>query len=325
MSDNPDQPTAAVREPSTQAVRIWTAHWQTQHIAAQEWIHFLEAQLDKWASAPSEAWEKKGHEVEKELLDRNIKLAAAQEQITNLKASRDADQQITGLATILWADRVRELEKALLEQRSGIPPHAVCLFKDGKQWCAVYGDFKDLHESPAYFSPTGTIAIQGLLQTHPRRIRWDTDVKDMVEEQFNTTWLKQEEAAAKASSTSTPKPDPKLKAMLKNALENKGLKWSPEEQAELWRCLAGCEKLETQAASQVASNREVEQLRKDIRKLECRLQVKSNELVYAKEVEAKVAGHLDQIDTALTCEEIRTGKIRDLVQNALAALGRKKV
>lgn len=45
---------------------------------------------------------------------------------------------------------------------SAIPHDAVCIFKDGNQWCAVFGDFVNLQESVAGFGPTFNDAIDDL-------------------------------------------------------------------------------------------------------------------------------------------------------------------
>lgn len=50
---------------------------------------------------------------------------------------------------------------------SGIPHHAVCIFKDGDKWCAVYGDFINLEESVAGFGKDFTEAIDELQRNTP--------------------------------------------------------------------------------------------------------------------------------------------------------------
>ena len=37
------------------------------------------------------------------------------------------------------------------------------VFKDGTAWCAVYSDFKSLHESPAGFGHTRDDAVRDLI------------------------------------------------------------------------------------------------------------------------------------------------------------------
>ena len=67
-------------------------------------------------------------------------------------------QHAWGEARIL----VRNLLAAHRPSKPSIPHDAVCLFKDGNQWCAVYGDFKNLQESPAGFGANSDEAIAGL-------------------------------------------------------------------------------------------------------------------------------------------------------------------
>jgi hypothetical protein len=64
-------------------------------------------------------------------------------------------------------------------------------------------------------------------------------------------------------------------------------------------CLAECEKLEIQAASQEAPNREVDRLRQEIRTLEGLLGSQKAALDAAKLAEANAAGCLNQIEAAL--------------------------
>ena len=53
-----------------------------------------------------------------------------------------------------WAKgRVREIVQ---RGRQSIPDEAVCFFRDGNKWCCVFGDFADLHQSPAGFVTTST-------------------------------------------------------------------------------------------------------------------------------------------------------------------------
>ena len=49
--------------------------------------------------------------------------------------------------------------------KSGIPDDAICLFKDGDQWCAVYADFKNIQESNAGFGDNQTDAMADLKST----------------------------------------------------------------------------------------------------------------------------------------------------------------
>ena len=44
-----------------------------------------------------------------------------------------------------------------------IPHEAICFFKDGDQWCAVFGDFVNLQESKAGFGDTFEDALNELM------------------------------------------------------------------------------------------------------------------------------------------------------------------
>jgi hypothetical protein len=48
--------------------------------------------------------------------------------------------------------------------QSGVPVNAFCFFRDGDQWCCVWGDFKNLQESPAGFGETQDEACMGLVR-----------------------------------------------------------------------------------------------------------------------------------------------------------------
>jgi|GEM_PF-4317576 len=54
-----------------------------------------------------------------------------------------------------------EVRNKVIHQ-SGIPAHALCYFKDGDQWCCVFGDFINLQESPAGFGNTQSDALVDL-------------------------------------------------------------------------------------------------------------------------------------------------------------------
>ena len=43
-----------------------------------------------------------------------------------------------------------------------IPHNAICFFMDGENWCAVFGDFNNLQDSPAGFGATFTEALEDL-------------------------------------------------------------------------------------------------------------------------------------------------------------------
>lgn len=56
-------------------------------------------------------------------------------------------------------DAIESVEKSPV---GGVPNKALCLFKDGNQWCATYADFTNLQESPAGFGGTWEEAATGL-------------------------------------------------------------------------------------------------------------------------------------------------------------------
>lgn len=43
-----------------------------------------------------------------------------------------------------------------------IPSSATCFYKDGNQWCCVFGDFINLQESPAGFGSSWDDALADL-------------------------------------------------------------------------------------------------------------------------------------------------------------------
>lgn len=51
-----------------------------------------------------------------------------------------------------------------------IPDHAICRFKDGNKWCAVFGNFKNLVESVAGFGDTSVEAVQELWRLHKEEL-----------------------------------------------------------------------------------------------------------------------------------------------------------
>lgn len=53
-------------------------------------------------------------------------------------------------------------EKCRKGFRPSIPHYALCFFKDGDKWCAVFGDFNNLQESPAGFGDTFDEALNEL-------------------------------------------------------------------------------------------------------------------------------------------------------------------
>lgn len=48
------------------------------------------------------------------------------------------------------------------DNNSNIPSDAICFFKDGDQWCCVFGNFINLQESPAGFGDDITDAMKSL-------------------------------------------------------------------------------------------------------------------------------------------------------------------
>jgi len=56
----------------------------------------------------------------------------------------------------------RLLSKYPDEWPHAIPAEAICLYKDGNAWCAVFGNFINLQESPAGFGDTTEEAIANL-------------------------------------------------------------------------------------------------------------------------------------------------------------------
>lgn len=49
------------------------------------------------------------------------------------------------------------------QNNSAIPKNALCFFKDGHQWVAVFGDFINLQESPAGYGDTRESALDELI------------------------------------------------------------------------------------------------------------------------------------------------------------------
>lgn len=43
-----------------------------------------------------------------------------------------------------------------------IPSYATCFFKDGNQWCCVFGDFINLQESLSGFGPSWEDSLSDL-------------------------------------------------------------------------------------------------------------------------------------------------------------------
>jgi hypothetical protein len=52
-----------------------------------------------------------------------------------------------------------------------IPHSALCFFRDGNQWCCVFGDFVNLQESPAGFGETFEDALADLQGTTKSKLR----------------------------------------------------------------------------------------------------------------------------------------------------------
>jgi hypothetical protein len=45
-----------------------------------------------------------------------------------------------------------------------VPIDEIRIFKDGNRWCAVFGDFADLHESESGWGDTPSEALDALLK-----------------------------------------------------------------------------------------------------------------------------------------------------------------
>ena len=73
------------------------------------------------------------------------------------------DSQLNDLANIVM-ETIDEAPKA-------IPHNAVCFFRDGDQWCCVFGNFINLQESPAGFGANFIDAFQMLDINHERQKR----------------------------------------------------------------------------------------------------------------------------------------------------------
>lgn len=59
---------------------------------------------------------------------------------------------------------------AYRKKRPSIPHNAICTFMDGDKWCAVFGDFENLQESPAGFGDTVESAVKNLQSQHESTI-----------------------------------------------------------------------------------------------------------------------------------------------------------
>lgn len=60
-------------------------------------------------------------------------------------------------------NRISQIAKEVpADKPYGVPESAVCFFKDGNQWCCVFGDFDNLQESPAGFGDTFEQALNRL-------------------------------------------------------------------------------------------------------------------------------------------------------------------
>lgn len=56
-----------------------------------------------------------------------------------------------------------------MQKNNGVPSSAVCFFKDGNQWCCVFGDFINLQESPAGFGESFDAALKDLQHNMNRK------------------------------------------------------------------------------------------------------------------------------------------------------------
>jgi hypothetical protein len=60
--------------------------------------------------------------------------------------------------------RMLETPKTQHTEKRGFPSHAFVVYKDGDQWCCVFGDFINLQESPAGFGRTMFDAMDALME-----------------------------------------------------------------------------------------------------------------------------------------------------------------
>lgn len=100
-------------------------------------------------------------------------MADSMRQSELIKASRDL---LDGIANgrsnlVMECSILRDaIEAAEGEPECGVPAKALCLFKDGNQWCATYADFINLQESPAGFGETWEEAARGLQSAEEDRL-----------------------------------------------------------------------------------------------------------------------------------------------------------
>lgn len=69
-----------------------------------------------------------------------------------------------------WGWARTRVAQILASHRPSIPHSAVCLFQDGNRWCAVYGDFRNLQDSPAGFGETFDQAVDSLASEFSSRL-----------------------------------------------------------------------------------------------------------------------------------------------------------
>jgi len=98
------------------------------------------------------------------------------ENLTNKLLGRGFETYLYADIASLLSDRLlcggfsEDLKDAIIknqENKSGIPHSAICFYRDGNKWCAVYGDFINIQESPIGFGDTFEEAMSELEETKP--------------------------------------------------------------------------------------------------------------------------------------------------------------
>ena len=74
-----------------------------------------------------------------------------------LQVKRISERTVAGYEVLLDAYR---------KKKPSIPHNAICTYMDGDSWCAVFGDFENLQESPAGFGGTVESAVKNLQSQH---------------------------------------------------------------------------------------------------------------------------------------------------------------
>jgi len=89
--------------------------------------------------------------------------------LTGQGLATDIAQMVSGELSMLLAGQglATDIAEAVAKNsttKSGVPDQAICFFKDGDQWCAVYGNFINLQESKAGFGETYSEAMNDLVK-----------------------------------------------------------------------------------------------------------------------------------------------------------------